>query len=66
MAEKRTPPVADPSANIEKELKHIVGDMGIVKKETSGAFRGQGLPTRGLSHGMTCSSSCFTAISRWK
>ena len=38
MAEKRTPPVADPSANIENELKRIVGDMGIVE-EASGALR---------------------------
>ena len=38
MAEKRTPPVADPTANIEKELHRIVGDMGIVE-ETNGAFR---------------------------
>ena len=38
MAEKRTPPVADPMANIEKELTRIVGDMGVVE-EASGALR---------------------------
>lgn len=38
MAEKRTPPVADPSANVEKELKRLVGDMGVVE-EASGAYR---------------------------
>ncbi len=38
MAEKRIPPVADPTANIEKELTRIVGDMGIVE-EASGAYR---------------------------
>ena len=38
MAEKRTPPVADPSANVEKELNRIVGDMGNVE-EANGAFR---------------------------
>ena len=38
MAEKRTPPVADPTASIEKELKRLVGDMGIVE-EASGAYR---------------------------
>ena len=38
MAEKRTPPVADPTADIEKELIRLVGDMGIVE-EASGAYR---------------------------
>jgi len=38
MAEKRIPPVADPTANVEKELTRIVGDMGIVE-EASGAYR---------------------------
>ena len=38
MAEKRTPPVADPTASIEKELNRLVGDMGNIE-ETSGAFR---------------------------
>jgi hypothetical protein len=38
MAEKRTPPVADPTANIEKEINRIVGDMGVVE-ESNGALR---------------------------
>ena len=35
---KRIPPVADPGANIGKELERIVGDMGVVEEE-GGAFR---------------------------
>jgi hypothetical protein len=38
MAEKRTPPVKDPTANIEQELNRIVGHMGIVE-EANGALR---------------------------
>jgi len=30
---KRTPPVADPGANVFKELERIVGDMGMVEEE---------------------------------
>jgi hypothetical protein len=35
---KRTPPVADPSANVLKEVERIVGDMGMVE-EDGGAIR---------------------------
>ncbi len=35
---KRTPPVADPDANVARELERIVGDMGVVEEE-GGAFR---------------------------
>jgi len=38
MAEKRTPPVADPAANIEKEISRIVGEMGNIE-ESEGALR---------------------------
>jgi hypothetical protein len=38
MAEKRIPPVADPTANIQEEINRIVGHMGIVE-ENDGALR---------------------------